>query len=470
MRYYLINVSLLLAPLGIFMLGADWVGILVGLLLWASYAGDRWLSDNPLYRNYPLTGRLLGLIRRSSRIALDRPYPEGSVHVIMAYGRGEAPYSSFGTRHLPDDKLWVRHSNFSVAEPRGKFVVTVGGKDCAQPYECALFNISALSFGALTANAIKALSMAAHRGGFFYNTGEAGLHSAALEGKGELVWQIGTGYFGCRDKQGRFDEEAFTRIAHLSNVRMVEIKLSQGSKPALGGFLPASKVNKEIAELCGIPAYKDSVLPMRHAAFDSPSSLLRFITRLRKLSDGKPVGIKLCVGQRSEVEALVRAMAEADTFPDYIAIDGNDGGSGAAPVEYQDGVGIPLREGLQLFDSLLRQAGLRNNIRLIASGKIVTAKDVFASIAHGADICVAARPFLLAMGCVQALACETGMCPTGITSSHWGLDKGVSPGKRAQYLANYQRGVVETFGKMLASADLTTPSQITPAHIGGPES
>jgi len=466
MRFYLINAIVLCLCL----LPAYFFGWMAGFLLALPYIFlimyDRFFSGHPLYRNYPISGRFYKVWHYASGLQGQiPPYTNNVVKVIQAYAKGETPYSSFGARSLVNNGCNIRHSIYPRQQPKTEFSTAIGGKHCKKPYNASLFNISALSFGSITTNAIETLSRSAAAGNFYYNTGEAGLHSSALAGKGDLVWQVGTGYFGCRTKEGMFCDALFEEKSQLHAIKMIEIKLSQGSKPALGGFLPAKKVTTEIAELCGIEAFKDSILPTGHSAFSSPQELLAFIQKIRRLSGYKPVGIKLCVGTDHELETLISEMKKRDVYPDFITVDSSDGGTGAAPVEYQDTVGVPLWHGLQLVDSLLKQYALRDNIKIIASGKISVASDIFLALAHGADLCLAARPFMIAMGCIQALSCESGLCPSGITSSHYWLNQGVSPGHRAKFLTDYHAKMLETFGKLLASCGLDKTETITLKHI-----
>ena len=467
MRVYAINifgtVSLALILNGI---SSVWTWVVAAgyLMFWLH---DRVVSDVPLYRNYPVLGRLQSTIKPILSGSSDNllPYARGTFDTVRSYARGVTPYSSFGKQTLSNNKYAIRHVMFPKDNVASDFRITIGGTQCRQRYACSILNISALSFGSITPNAIKTLSCAADKGRFFYNTGEAGIHQNAFDGNGDLVWQIGTGYFGCRTIDGTFDERLFEQKANLANVKMIEIKISQGSKPALGGFLPGSKVSQEVATLCGIPVHKDSILPTAHSAFSSVEALPDFIAKIRQLSNGKPIGLKLCVGNQQELGQLFHEMKKSSCYPDFIAIDGNNGGTGSAPVEYQDSVGMPLLPALTIVDNLLVEYGLREEIRILASGQISVARDMFIALAHGADICVAARPFLIAMGCVQALACGSSLCPAGITSSHPWLDKAVKPEKRSRYLVNYQQQMRANLGNLVASAGLSTPSEITRSHL-----
>lgn len=467
MRFYTINL-LSLSPIVLLLLvdNSVWSVLCVSVyvLFWLN---DYALSTTPLYRNYPLIGRLHSIAHLLRNLFSDTPppYSQGTLNVINSYANNKVHYSSFGKQTLPTATHAIKHVIFPKEKTQKNISVIIGGSSCTQKYSSAIFNISALSFGSITLNAIETLSLAAQKGNFYYNTGEAGIHQRAIDGKGDLVWQLGTGYFGCRDIDGQFNEDLYIQKANLPNVKMIEIKLSQGSKPALGGFLPASKVSQEVADLCGVALNKDSILPITHSAFDSVEQLPEFIQKLRSMSKGKPIGLKLCLGNAVELENLISSMKDKQIYPDFITVDSSNGGTGSAPSEYQDSVGMPLYPALAMIDQLLKKYGLREEVRVIASGKISVASDIFIALAHGADICVAARPFLIAMGCVQAMACESSVCPSGITSSHKWLDKAVQPAIRSQYLVNYQSQMIDNFAKLLSSAGLSSPSEISEKHL-----
>jgi glutamate synthase domain-containing protein 2 len=340
---------------------------------------------------------------------------------------------------------WVNHSIWAEVVPKENERITFGGPDCLQPYSGSILNISGMSYGALSENAIVALSTAAKLGGFYHNTGEGGISRFHREGGGDLVWNVGTGYFGCRTEGGQFCERMFAENACTPQVKMVEIKLSQGAKPAHGGMLPKEKITPAIAEargLVGRGLTEDCNSPARHSAFANPRELMLFVRKLRGLSGGKPVGFKLCVGRPKEFAALVRAMLETGVAPDFITVDGGEGGTGAAPPEFSNHVGMPLMEGIWVVRSILEGAGLRDRVKIIASGRVVSGFSLVKALAMGADACNAARAMMFALGCIQALKCNTNKCPTGITTQDPELMQGLHVPSKALRVANFQMGTV----------------------------
>ena len=342
---------------------------------------------------------------------------------------------------------WLNHSlvpkHPTKFDPRIKF----GGERCAKPYMASPLNISAMSYGALSANAIRALNKGAKIGGFAHNTGEGSLSPYHLEPGGDIIWQIGTGYFGCRTKEGGFDADLFKKNASRESVRMIEIKLSQGAKPGHGGILPAAKLTQEIADIRHVPMGEDVVSPPGHSAFSTPLELLDFIEKLRELSGGKPVGFKLCIGRRDEFLAICKAMLETGKVPDFITVDGGEGGTGAAPTEMTNSVGTPLKDALVFVNQALIGVGLRDEIRLIASGKILTAFHLLRIIALGADTANSARGMMMALGCIQARSCNTDRCPTGIATTDPSRSKGLVVSDKAQRVANFQHGNGQESGR-----------------------
>jgi glutamate synthase domain-containing protein 2 len=345
------------------------------------------------------------------------------------------------------------------------FRITVGGPACTRPYSASVFNISAMSFGALSANAILALNEGAKRGNFFHDTGEGSISRYHRQNGGDLVWEIGSGYFGCRDAEGKFDPDRFAENAALDQVRMIEIKLSQGAKPGHGGVLPGAKVSPEIAAARGVPVGTDCISPARHSAFATPIELLEFIARLRELSGGKPVGFKLAIGHPWEWFAIVKAMLKTGIAPDFIVVDGGEGGTGAAPLEFTDHVGAPLREGLMLVHNTLVGVNLRNQICIGASGKIVTAFDMARTIATGADWCNSARGFMFALGCLQAQTCHTGHCPTGVTTQDPVRMRALDVGDKSARVHQFHRNTLIALKEMLGAAGLNHPSELGPEHV-----
>jgi glutamate synthase domain-containing protein 2 len=359
---------------------------------------------------------------------------------------------------------WVNHSLSpkAVTEPNPR--IRFGGPDCSKPYDASPLNISAMSFGALSKNAISALNKAANSGGFSHNTGEGGISPYHLSG-GDLVWQIGTGYFGCRDPQGEFDAEKFSEKASKDVVKMIEIKLSQGAKPGHGGILPAAKLTREIADIRHVPLGHDVVSPPAHSAFDTPKGLLDFVAKLRDLSGGKPVGFKLCIGDKSEFLSIVKAMLETGITPDFITVDGGEGGTGAAPIELTNSVGMPLRDALIFVNNSLIGSGLRSQIRLIASGKAISAFHVLRLMALGADTVNAARAMMLALGCIQSRSCNTDHCPTGIATQDPARFKALDIDHKAARVANYHAAMIENLVELIAVAGLDSLNELKPENI-----
>jgi len=362
---------------------------------------------------------------------------------------------------------WMDHSLMALRadeldqDPR----VVVGGPNCKQPYSASILNISAMSYGALSKHAISALNGGAKMGGFVHNTGEGGLSHHHLEPGGDLIWQIGTGYFGCRNEKGLFSEHLFEKKATLTNVKMIEIKLSQGAKPGHGGILPAIKNTPEIAKIRGVQPYTQVDSPPTHSAFTTPLEMMQFIHLLRKLSGGKPVGFKLCLGQKSEFIALCKAMVETGIKPDFITVDGGEGGSGAAPLEYTNSVGTPLREGLAFVVDCLIGFDLKKDIRIIASGRIFTGFHMVRLLAQGADLCNSARGMMIALGCIQSMECNRNTCPTGVTTQNPALYKGLVVTDKTLRVANFHRQTVKSAVDLISAAGLTTTDQLKRHHI-----
>ena len=372
------------------------------------------------------------------------PIPRNIRSVVYQRAKMQTDTLPFGTERdvYSEGYEWVSHSLAPNHVDPTTLRVTVGGPLCTKPYSASVFNISAMSYGALSMNAIQALNGGAKLGGFYHNTGEGGLSPHHLSGGGDICWQIGTGYFGCRTADGNFAAELFRERAILEAVKMIEIKLSQGAKPSHGGILPAAKITPEIMEIRKVVAGQDVVSPPAHKAFSNPKGLLKFVAELRELSGGKPVGFKLCVGQPSEFLAICKAMVETKIYPDFITVDGGEGGTGAAPFEFSDSVGAPLEEGLTFVHNSLKGFNLRQHIRVIASGKVMTGFNLLSRIALGADMCNSARGMMLALGCIQARRCNTNNCPTGVATSDKQLMHGLDPSDKKVRIYNYQRHTV----------------------------
>jgi len=360
---------------------------------------------------------------------------------------------------------WMDHSlvptHIKDKHPR----ILFGGKDCAKPYLASPLNISAMSYGALSKNAIMALNKGAKLGNFAHNTGEGGLSPYHLKYGGDIIWQIGTGYFGCRGSDGNFDKDLFAEKAQLDVVKMIEIKLSQGAKPGHGGILPKAKLTKEIAEIRHVPMGQDVVSPSAHRTFDSPKGLLEFVQHLRELSGGKPVGFKLCIGIHSEFLAICKAMLETGITPDFITVDGGEGGTGAAPIELTNSVGTPLRDAIIFVNSALLGTGLRDQVRIIASAKIFSAFHIARITALGADTVNSARGMMLALGCIQSRSCNTDECPTGIATQNPARYKSLDIEDKSKRIANFHKSTVKHFVELLEASGLNEINDLKPCHI-----
>ena len=362
---------------------------------------------------------------------------------------------------------WMNHSinaleeDLVLSDPR----VLVGNKDCKKPYSASIFNISAMSYGSLSKNAIEALNLGAYDGGFAHNTGEGGVSPYHLKHNGDLIYQVGTGYFGCRAEDGNFDPDKFKKTVNHKNIKMVELKISQGAKPGHGGILPAVKNNTEIAEIRGVKPHTAVLSPPGHKAFNNFGSLVEFINQLRQLSDGLPVGIKLCLGDRREFVYLCKAMVAADTYPDFISVDGGEGGTGAAPVEFSNSMGTPLIDGLVFVHNTLCGFDIKKHIKIFASGKAITAFDIIKMISLGADAVYSARSMMLALGCIQALECNTNHCPTGITTHKSHLVKGLDVFAKAKRVHSYHEETIHAFCEMLGAAGIKDVTQLKRSHI-----
>jgi len=450
-------------------------GAAIGLVLVALGTLDLLQKRSTLRRNYPLLAWF--------RYGLESVGPEIRQYFVEA-DTDEVPFSRqqralvyrraknvmdvvpFGTLQdaYATDYEWINHSLAPTRIADHDFRITVG-PDAAQPYRASVFNISAMSFGSLSANAIRALNEGARRGGFYHDTGEGSISPYHLEPGGDLVWELGSGYFGCRDGNGRFDPERFAEQAARPQVRMIEVKLSQGAKPGHGGMLPAAKVSAEIAATRGVPMGADCVSPSSHPEFDTPLGLLQFVARLRELSGGKPVGFKLAIGHPWEWFAVAKAMHESGLLPDFIVVDGAEGGTGAAPVEFMDHIGVPMHEGLMLVHNTLVGLGLRQRIRLAGAGRITSAFDIARTLAMGADWCNAGRAFMFALGCIQSLSCHTDRCPTGIATQDPRRWRNLDPQDKATRVYQFHLNTVRALRDLLCAAGLNHPSELGPEHI-----
>lgn len=477
-RYFGLVAALLVAIAGLWAtsLHPAWsVLAVLGALLCGLGVHDLLQTRRAVLRNYPVIGHfryLLEAIRPEIRqyfIESDSdelPFSRRQRSIVYQRAKSDLDKRPFGTLEnvYRSDYEWINHSLQPLHIPDHDFRVTVG-EGRAQPYSASVFNISAMSFGALSANAIRALNAGARRGRFYHDTGEGGISSCHREHGGDLVWEVGTGYFGCRDADGRFDEERFAANACEPQVKMIELKLSQGAKPGQGGLLPGPKVNSEIASTRGVSEGVDCHSPAVHSAFSTPVELLRFVARLRELSGDKPTGFKLAIGHPWEWFAIARAMQETGILPDFIVIDGGEGGTGAAPLEFTDHVGVPMREGLMLVHNTLVGLDLRDRVRVAAAGKIITAFDLARTLAVGADWCNAARGFMFALGCIQSRSCHTGRCPTGVATQDQGRQRGLVPEDKATRVCNFQQNTLRALRDLLMAAGVEHPDKLGPEHV-----
>ncbi|MES2665349.1 MAG: FMN-binding glutamate synthase family protein [Pseudomonadota bacterium] len=433
-------------------------------------------TRHAVLRNYPVAAHLRFLLE-SIRPEMRQYFFEGDKDgmpfardkraIVYQRAKRDLDKRPFGTQYdvYQEQYEWLHHSMAPTpALPHQAMRVTVGA-DTAQPYSASLLNISAMSYGALSANAIRALNKGAQAGGFFHDTGEGGVSPYHREFGGDLVWEVGSGYFGCRAADGGFDPARFADAAADPQIRMVELKLSQGAKPGHGGVLPGAKVTAEISAIRGVPMGQDCISPPSHSAFSTPEGLLEFVARMRELSGGKPAGFKLCIGHPWEFLAICKAMVATGITPDFIVVDGKEGGTGAAPLEFMDHVGMPLRDGLTFVHNALVGVGLRDRIRIGASGKITSAFDMAKVLALGADWCNAARGFMFAVGCIQAQSCHTGACPTGVATQDPARQRAVVVPDKAERVASFQRNTLHALAELVAAAGLSHPSELKPHHF-----
>ncbi len=433
-------------------------------------------TKHSLRRNYPILANIRFLLEeirpeiRQYFLESDTdgtPFNRSKRAVVYQRAKGQLDKRPFGTQQDVYDSNyeWINHSLVPVPATKHDFRVEVGGPDCKQPYSLSLFNISAMSFGALSANAIRALNKGARLGNFAHDTGEGGYSGYHKENGGDIIWELGSGYFGCRNDDGKFCADKFAAQAADPQVKMIEIKLSQGAKPGHGGVLPGPKVTQEISDARGVPVGVDCVSPAAHSAFSTPLEMVQFIAKLRELSNGKPVGFKLCIGHPWEFMGICKAMLESGIRPDYIVVDGTEGGTGAAPLEFVDHIGTPMREGLVFAQNCLVGAGLRDTIRLGVAGRIVTGFDMARVLALGADWCNAARGFMFALGCVQAQSCHTDHCPSGVaTQNAWRQRALVVPDK-AERVRRFHDNTLMALADLVGAAGLVHPKDLTPMHL-----
>jgi len=481
-RYLTMTLAAALAMLGCF----AWVGFdrlgwlaLLGVAAFVIGARDLLQVKKALLRNYPIIGHIRYLLEwvrpeiRQYFLESDReavPFSRQQRSLVYQRSKNESDKRPFGTQLDVQEPgyEWINHSLQPSKIASHDFRITIGagaGSRCTQPYSASLFNISAMSFGALSANAVLALNGGAKQGGFAHDTGEGSISQHHRVHGGDLIWEIGSGYFGCRNDDGSFNEEKFTANATDPQVKLIELKLSQGAKPGHGGVLPGPKVSPEIAAARGVPVGVDCVSPAAHSAFSTPVQMLQFIDRLRTLSGGKPVGFKLCIGHPWEWFALAKAMVETDLLPDFIVVDGAEGGTGAAPLEFTDHVGAPMQEGLRLVHNTLVGLNLRERIKLGCAGKIVSAFDIARAMAIGADWCNSARGFMFALGCIQAQHCHTGACPTGVTTQDALRQQALVVPDKTERVLRFHENTLEALRELVQAAGLQHPNQISATHI-----
>jgi glutamate synthase domain-containing protein 2 len=455
-------------------LGWWWlVGVAAVLLAVALY--DVLQRTHAVLRNYPVVGHLrylLELVRPElqqyfiERNFDGRPYDRDTRSIIYQRAKGIEGVKAFGTERNVNEVgyEYLVHATAPVPLPPEPPRVRIGGPHCTQPYDMALLNVSAMSFGALSANALRALNVGASAGGFAHDTGEGGLSRHHLYG-GDLVWELGSGYFGARTPDGGFDPVRFADKAAHAAVKCVSLKLSQGAKPGIGGVLPAAKVTAEIAAVRGVPQGRDCVSPAAHSAFHTPRELVAFVARMRELAGGKPVGIKLCVGRRTDVIAICKAMLDEGTGPDFVVVDGKEGGTGAAPLEYSDHVGTPLTEGLMAVHNALVGVGLRDQVKIGAAGKVAVGSDIVKRLIQGADYTNAARAMMMATGCIQSQRCHTNLCPVGVATQDPRRARALDVPDKSRRVQRYQEATVAQAVQLMASMGCATPAELAPHQL-----
>lgn len=447
------------------------LGPIVLIGLWDSFQ-----TKHTIRRNFPVLGHgryLMEMIRPE----IQQYFIESSLEaypierefrsVVYQRSKGDLETVPFGSHRNMNASghEWAEHSISPAPVLESAPRITVGAEQCAKPYNASILNISAMSYGALSSNAIRALNRGAAKGGFAHNTGEGGISPHHLEHGGDLIWQVGTGYFGCRTSDGGFDPKMFAQRASHDSVKMIELKLSQGAKPGHGGVLPACKVDHEIAEIRGVEPHKTVLSPPGHSVFSNPTQLVEFLAQLRELSGGKPVGFKICIGKQSEFYAICKAMVSTGLRPDFITVDGAEGGTGAAPLEFANSIGMPAHDAWIFVHNALVGVGLRDSVKVFASGKIMTGFHILRAIALGADACNSARGMMLSLGCIQALRCNTNHCPTGVATNNPSLAKGLKVTDKSERVAKFHDRTIKGFLELLGALGLNHPNELRPHHI-----
>ena len=470
-------IALSLVSLGLlFVTSWAWAGVVIFGALAILGLHDVTQTSHAILRNYPVAAHLRFFFE-GFRVELrqylleddhdENPFSREDRSLVYQRAKGVEDKLPYGTRRnvYAAGYEWLTHSVKPVHIENNDFRVTIGGPDCSQPYSSSIYNISAMSFGALSPNAILALNKGAKMGGFAHDTGEGGISLYHRQGGGNLIWEIGSGYFGCRNTDGNFDPARFAEQACEDQVKMIEIKLSQGAKPGHGGMLPASKVTPEIAEARGIPMGVDCISPAAHSAFSTPIELMDYVAQLRELSGGKPVGFKLCIGHRREFMCIVKAMLETEVTPDFIVIDGKEGGTGAAPLEFANHMGMPLVEGLTFAHNTLRGAGVRDRIKIGASARLISAFDIAKALLLGADWANSARGFMFAVGCIHAQACHTNHCPVGVATQDKLRMRALDVKDKSERVARFHAGTLSALAELTGAAGLSHPSEFLPHHL-----
>ncbi|MEA2946209.1 MAG: hypothetical protein QOI40_1539 [Alphaproteobacteria bacterium] len=458
--------------------GLRWFAILAVLFggLAALGTADLVQTRHAVLRNYPIAAHLrflLESIRPEMRQYFfedekdGMPFSRDKRALVYQRAKMQLDKRPFGTQYdvYADGYEWLRHSLAPRPHAPDQFRITVGGPDCTKPYSASVFNISAMSFGALSPNAIRALNGGAKKNQFAHDTGEGGFSPYHREMGGDIIWEVGSGYFGCRNADGSFDAEKFAAAAVLDQVKMVELKLSQGAKPGHGGVLPAAKVSEEISRTRGVPMGVDCISPAGHSAFSNPVGLMQMIGEMRRLSGGKPAGFKLCIGHPWEFLGVCKAMLETGIYPDFIVVDGKEGGTGAAPLEFVDHLGMPLRDGLSFVHNALIGIGARERIKIGAAGKIISAFDIARAMALGADWCNAARAFMFSIGCIQSLSCHTDTCPTGVSTQDPTRSRALVVPDKLERVYNFHRATLHALAELTAAAGLDHPKEFQPVHF-----
>ena len=433
-------------------------------------------QTHAVLRNYPISAHMRFLfeeIRPEMRQYFfesekdGMPFSRDTRAVVYQRAKMVLDKRPFGTQEdvYREGYEWMHHSVAPKPHAEEKFRITIGGPDCTKPYSASVFNISAMSFGALSPNAVRALNGGAKKGGFAHDTGEGGFSPYHAEMGGDIIWEIGSGYFGCRHRDGSFDPDAFAQVASRDQIKMVELKMSQGAKPGHGGVLPAAKVSEEISKIRGVAIGEDCISPAGHRAFSTPIGMMQFIGEMRRLSGGKPAGFKLCIGHPWEFLAICKAMLETGIYPDFIVVDGNEGGTGAAPLEFMDHLGMPMRQGLDFVHNALVGLNIRDRIKIGASGKIATAFDMARAMSIGADWCNSARGFMFALGCIQSLSCHTDRCPTGVATQDPTRNRALVVPHKIERVYNYHHATLHVLAELLAAAGLEHTQELRPIHF-----